>query len=106
MTRHLNFPLNILPRNWSSVAKQPDVLQPGLQNKKMRKKLRPNSNGALSLHAMTWNCFQRQRRLRLYLTFSCLHVIASGHATKPAMHHTEAASDELDDEDESVESAD
>ncbi len=41
------------------------------------------------------------------MTFSCLHVVASGHAaTKPAIHLTEAASDESDDEDESVESAD
>jgi hypothetical protein len=43
----------------------------------------------------------------MYLTFSCLHVHAPGHATaKPAIQDTEAACDELDDEDESVESAD
>ncbi len=43
----------------------------------------------------------------MYLTFSCLHVHAPGHAAaKPAIQHTEAASDESDDEDESVESAD
>jgi hypothetical protein len=59
----LEFPLNILQRNWSFVAKPPDVLQLGLLNKKMRKKLRPSSNVALSLHAMTWTCFQ-QRKLR------------------------------------------
>ncbi len=43
----------------------------------------------------------------MYLTFSCLHVVASGYvATKPAIHQPEAASDESDDEDESVKSAD
>ncbi len=41
------------------------------------------------------------------MTFSCLHVYAPGPAAaKPAIQHTEAASEESDDEDESVESAD
>ncbi len=43
----------------------------------------------------------------MYLTFSCLHGTAPGHASaKPVIQHTEAASDDSDDEDESVESAD
>ncbi len=40
----------------------------------------------------------------MYLTFSCLQVHAPGHAAaKPSKQHTEAASDDSDDEDESVE---
>ncbi len=41
------------------------------------------------------------------LTFSCLHVVSSGHvATKAAKNQLEAASDESVGEDESVKSAD
>jgi hypothetical protein len=41
------------------------------------------------------------------LTFSCLHVVSSGYvATKAAKHQPVASSDESDDEDESVKSAD
>ncbi len=39
----------------------------------------------------------------MYVTFSCLHVHASA---KPAIQHTEAASEESDDEDESADGAD
>ncbi len=42
----------------------------------------------------------------MYVTFSCLHVHAPGPAAaNPAIQHTEAASEESDDEDESFESA-
>ena len=65
MTRHSNSHLNTHQRNWSFVANPPDVLQPGLQNRRMRKKLSPNSTGALSVHVMTWNYVHCQRSHRL-----------------------------------------
>jgi hypothetical protein len=150
MTRHSNFPLNILQRNWSFVAKPPDDEEEAeakiewcpvtacndmdlLPAKKAKVALhfhfisRPHECDFLMFActcpwmALDWRSFDRQfepypARLRWRPRGVAWDAVPESMvkwlnapgpaAAKPAIHHTEAASDESDDEDESVESAD